>query len=136
MKYSIFETEIIIRPDDIDMNNHVHNSKYLDYVQAARFIQMRDCYKMTMEEFHSLGFNWFASAANIEFKRALKLGDKIAVRTQVKEVSGAQVIVNFWIVKKDNDKIAAEGYFIYTMVSLNNARPVRIPDEIIKRYSV
>ena len=28
---SIFETEIIVRPDDIDMNSHVHNSKYLDY---------------------------------------------------------------------------------------------------------
>ena len=39
---SIFETEIIVRPDDIDMNNHVHNSKYLDYIQTARFIQMRD----------------------------------------------------------------------------------------------
>jgi len=42
---SIFETEIIVRPDDIDMNNHVHNSKYLDYIQTARFIQMRDNYK-------------------------------------------------------------------------------------------
>jgi acyl-CoA thioester hydrolase/thioesterase-3 len=136
MKYSIFETEIIIRPDDIDMNNHVHNSKYLDYVLAARFIQMRDCYKMTMQEFHSLGLNWFASAANIEFKRALKLDDEIVVRTQVKEVNGAQVIVNFWIVKIDKDKVAAEGYFIYTMVSLSSGRPTKIPDDIIKRYSV
>lgn len=33
---SIFETEIAIRPDDIDLNNHVHNTKYLDYVLAIK----------------------------------------------------------------------------------------------------
>jgi len=39
--HSIFATEIIIRPDDIDMNDHVHNTKYLDYVLAARYDQMQ-----------------------------------------------------------------------------------------------
>jgi len=134
--YSIFESEITIRPDDIDLNNHVHNAKYLDFIQAARYMQMRDCYKMPMEDFHSLGYNWFASIAHIEYKRALILGNKIVVRTQVKEVSGAQVVVNFWIVKKDNDKVAAEGYMTYTMISVKSGRPVRIPEEIITHYSV
>ena len=133
--YSVFETEIIIRPDDIDMNNHVHNSKYLDYVQAARFDQMINNYKMSMEEFHSSGLNWVASTAYIEFKRALKLGDKVFVRTQLKSYSGAQVTVSFWILKKDN-KIAAEGYLTYTMISLKSGKPVRIPDDIITRYTI
>jgi acyl-CoA thioester hydrolase/thioesterase-3 len=44
--------------------------------------------------------------------------------------------VKFWIAKIENDKIAAEGYLLYTMVSLKSGRPVRIPDEIIKRYTV
>lgn len=134
--YSVFETEIIIRPDDIDLNNHVHNSKYLDYVQAARYDQMINSYKMSMEEFHKLGYNWVASTAHIEFKRQLKLGDKIVVKTQLKSYSGAHVTVNFWILKKDNNKISAEGFLVYTMISLSSGKPVRIPDEIIERYSV
>lgn len=133
---SAFETDIVIRPDDIDMNNHVHNSKYLDFVQAARFVQMQNNYRMSMEGFHTLGLNWVASTAHIDFKRALKLGDNITIRTQLKSYSGAQVTVNFWIIKKDNNKIAAEGYLVYTMISLENGKPVRIPEEIIKRYSV
>ena len=40
--YYIFETEITIRPDDIDLNNHVHNTKYLDHVQAPRYEQMKN----------------------------------------------------------------------------------------------
>ncbi len=134
--YTAFETDIIIRPDDIDMNNHVHNSKYLDYVQAARFEQMKNNYKMSMEEFHKIGLNWVASSAHIDFKSALKLGDNITVKTQLSSYNGAQVTVNFWIIKKDNSKIAAEGYLIYTMISARTGKPVRIPEEIIKKYSV
>lgn len=63
---SIFETEITIRPDDIDLNNHVHNANYLDFVQAARYDQMKNVYKMPMENFYKLGYSWFASIANIE----------------------------------------------------------------------
>ncbi|MFA7228927.1 MAG: acyl-CoA thioesterase, partial [Melioribacteraceae bacterium] len=46
--YSVFETEITVRPDDIDMNNHVHNSKYLDYLLMARYDQMKKDYKVPM----------------------------------------------------------------------------------------
>lgn len=134
--YSIFETEITIRPDDIDMNNHVHNSKYFDYVLAARYDQMRKDYKMTMEEFIKLGYTWVVSNVNIDYKRALKLGDKILVRTQLKDFSGAQSHVNFWIVNKETGKTAAEGLFIYTMISIGSGRPARIPEEIIKKYTI
>lgn len=134
--YSIFETEIKIRPDDIDLNNHVHNTKFLDYVQAARYDQMVNNYKMSMSEFHNLDYNWVVSATYIEYKRSLKLDDKIVVRTQIDSINGAQSKVNFWIVKKENDKIAASGYLTYTMISINTGRPVRIPDEIIQKYSI
>ena len=133
---SIFESEIAIRPDDIDLNNHVHNTKYLDYVLAARFDQMIKDYKMSMNDFEELGYNWIVSITYIEYKRALTIDDKILVRTQMDTVNGAQCKVNFWIVKKENNKIAAQGYLTYTMISLKNGRPVRIPEEIINKYSI
>ena len=133
---SIFSSEIKVRPDDIDMNNHVHNTKYLDYVQTARFEQMRDFYKMPMEEYHSKGLNWFASLAHIEYKRALKLNEIAIVKTQMGEVNGAQVTVNFWIENKATKKSVAEGYITYTLISIDSGRPVRIPEEVIERHSI
>lgn len=132
---SIFETKITIRPDDIDLNNHVHNAKYLDYVQATRYEQMKNNYKMPMEDFHKLGYNWVASSAYIEWKRALLLDDKIVVKTQLDSIDGAQCKVNFWIVKQANNKIASEGNIIYTMISIKTGRPVRIPEDVIENYS-
>ena len=134
--YSIFESQITIRPDDIDMNNHVHYSKYLDYILAARFEQMHRDYKVPMEEFVGRGYSWVASNVNINYKRALLLGDPVLVRTQVESYNGAQVTVNFWIIKKETEKVAAEGQVLYTMISINSGRPVRIPDEIIQKYTI
>jgi acyl-CoA thioester hydrolase/thioesterase-3 len=134
--YTTFETEIVIRPDDIDMNNHVHNSKYLDYVLAARYDQMIKDYKFSMEDFHKYGYNWVVSIASIEYKRALKLTDKIIVKTRFDSYTGAQCKVNFWVEKKENGKIAAEGYIIYTMISIKTGRPLRIPEELVKHYTV
>jgi acyl-CoA thioester hydrolase/thioesterase-3 len=133
---TIFSSEIKVRPDDIDLNNHVHNAKYLDYVQAARFEQMNNNYKMPMEEFLEKGYNWVSSAAQIDWKRPLKLGDTAIVKTQMDSVDGAQCKVNFWIENKVTNKLVAEGHFIYTMVSVKSGRSVRITDEIIERYSI
>ncbi len=136
MSYSVFESEIEVRPDDIDMNNHVHYSKYLDYLLAARYHQMKNNYKMSMEEFIERGFSWVASRAEIDFKRAIKLNDKVFVRTQIESVNGAQVTVKFWIVKGENKKVAEEGRVVYTMISITSGRPTRIPPDIIEKYSV
>jgi acyl-CoA thioester hydrolase/thioesterase-3 len=133
---SIFETEIVVRPDDIDMNNHVHNSKYLDYIQTARFIQMRDNYKVPMEEYVSKGLNWFASAVHLEYKRELKFGDIALVKTQVGDWSGAQVTINVWVYNKVTNKICVEGKMLYTLVSITSGRPVRIPDDIVERHKI
>ncbi len=133
---SIFETEIIVRPDDIDMNNHVHNSKYLDYIQTARFIQMRDNYKVPMEEYFERGYTWFASEVHLKYKREMKFGDIAVVKTQVDEWSGAQVTINVWVYNKSTNKVCVEGKILYTLVSISSGRPTRIPEDIIERHKI
>ncbi len=134
--YSAFETEIYVRPDDIDMNNHVHYSKYLDYLLTARYEQMKNNYGMSMEEFLDRGYTWVATNININYKRAIQLGDKVTVRAQITGAKGAQVFLDFWILKGENKKIAAEGDSIFSMISIKNGRPVRIPPDVLEKYSV
>ncbi|HLX13124.1 MAG TPA: acyl-CoA thioesterase [Bacteroidota bacterium] len=134
--YSKFETELRIRPDDIDMNNHVHNSHYLDYVLAARYDQMTRCYKMSMDEFVARGFAWVVKSCHIEYKRALVLSDTIIVRTWVDRMEKTGVVVRFEIVKKESGKLASDGVFEYTMISSSSGRPAEIPEDVIQKYSV
>jgi acyl-CoA thioester hydrolase len=131
-----FETELQVRPDDIDMNQHVHNSRYFDYVLAARYDQMARCYQMSMEEFIKAGFGWYVKTAHVEYKRPLNLGDTMIVRTWVDGIERTGVTVQFEILRKANGKLCCDGYFAYTMVSLQTGRAEVIPDWIISKYAV
>lgn len=133
---SIFTTEIIVRPDDIDLNNHVHFTKYLDYFLAARYDQMGRCYRLSMEEFIAMGYNWVASSMNINYKRSLVLGDTAIVKTQLESFTAAQVKVNFWIHNKKNNKIICDGFGNFTLIDINTLKPARIPQEIVEKYLV
>ncbi|MBI2427731.1 MAG: acyl-CoA thioesterase [Ignavibacteriales bacterium] len=134
--YAKFETELIVRPDDIDMNNHVHNSKYFDYVLAARYDQMTRCYKMPMDEFIARGFGWVVSGCTMRFKRPMALGDVAIVKTQIKEMKLNGVDVLFEIVRKETGKMCVDGLFEYTMINLKTQRAEKITQDIIDKYSI
>jgi acyl-CoA thioester hydrolase/thioesterase-3 len=130
-----FETLLQVRPDDIDMNHHVHSSRYIDYVLAARFDQMERCYKMPMQEFIKHGFGWVIRNTFMEFKRPLLLGEHMKIITWIDEMQKDGVKVNFEILN-NKGKQSCTGYFNYTMVSLESGRAALIPDWIKERYSI
>jgi acyl-CoA thioester hydrolase/thioesterase-3 len=135
MPYKRFETEITVRPDDIDVNNHVHSSRYLDYVLAARYDQMERCYGMPMTAFLSHGWSWYVKSIQIDFRRAIMMGEKILVKTWLDSFAASEVLVRFQIVKKDNRKIAAEGTVLNTMINIATGRTEPIPDWVIGQYA-
>lgn len=134
--YSIFESRVEVRPDDIDMNQHVHNSKYLDYVLAARYDQMERCYGMSMGAFLERGFSWVVRASYMEHKRPLHIGDVALVQTGVEEVKPRGVRVGFEIHKESDRKLVAKGWLDYAMITLESGRPQPIPEDILEIYSI
>ena len=134
--YSSFRTLIPVRPDDIDMNRHVHNSKYSDYVLAARYDQMERCYGMSMDTFLERGLSWVVRASYIEHKRPLVLGDTATVETRIAEISKHGVKVEFEILKESDGKTSARGWFDYTLVCMARGRPQVIPEDVVAVYSI
>jgi acyl-CoA thioester hydrolase/thioesterase-3 len=135
-RFSRFETELSVRPDDIDMHQHVHNSRYLDYVLAARFDQMERCYGMSMEAFQQRGWTWFVRTAHIDHKRALALGDRMVVTTGVVEIAKRSVRVMFEIRRQRDERVSAEGWIDYLMVDRDSGRPLSIPEDVVAMYSI
>lgn len=133
---TIYETEMQVRPDDIDMFQHVHSSRYIDYVLAARYDQMTRCYNMPMEIFLKNGFGWVINSTTINFKRALKMGDIFTVKTNLEDMQKTGCVVKFSIVNKANNKVCCDGIFNYTMINLQSQRAEQIPEWIIEKYSM
>jgi acyl-CoA thioester hydrolase/thioesterase-3 len=131
-----FTSQLEVRPDDIDMFQHVHSSRYLDYVLAARFEQMAQGYGMAMEEFLKIGYAWFQRSANIEFKRPLRMGDKFTVTTWIEAMERDTVRVDFEIRRADNNKVSCDGHCHYTLVNVATGRGEPIPDWIARKYAI
>jgi acyl-CoA thioester hydrolase/thioesterase-3 len=131
-----FSSEMQVRPDDIDMNQHVQAIRYFDYVLAARYDQMERCYKMAMEEFLNLGLGWFVRGFQIEYKRPLRLGEWFVVTTWVETIEKNSVEVGFEITRRANGKLIANGMGAYTLVNLSSGRAEVISESIVQKYSV
>ena len=91
---------------------------------------------MGMPEFLALGLGWFVRTSHIEYKRPLKMGEWFTVATWIDEVDAQSVRVQFEISKKANNKIAADGYCVYTLINVATGRAEKIPPEITARYSI
>jgi len=133
---AVFVTEIPVQPRDIDMNGHVHHSIYLDYFLAARFDQMGRCYKMSMADFHKMGFTMFARKYEIEYRGSLAMGDVAVVKTWVMKIGKASVDVGFQIESKKEKKVAVKGAARFVLIDLRIKKPVPIPKNIKDRYSI
>jgi acyl-CoA thioester hydrolase/thioesterase-3 len=134
--YARFESVLPVRPDDIDMNQHVHSSRYQDYVLAARYDQMSRCYGMAMEEFTARGLGWFVNACHMEYKRPLKMGDVFKVRTWIAEIRKDGVRVGFEILREPAGKLSCTGWVDYTLVTAATGRATEIPPDVAEKYSV
>ena len=103
---------------------------------AARFEQMKRCYKMSMEEFLARGLGWYVQVAHLEYKRALGLGEKFIVRTWVHEILPTGVRVDFEILKLPTRKVACNGHFAYALIDLSARRAIPVPPDVLEKYSI
>ena len=134
--FSRFTTSHRVRPDDIDMFNHVHNSKYLDYVLAARYEQMEQYYGMAIEKFLELGYGWVVKTVNINYKRPLGLSDTFVVTTGLLEISQKGCKVMFEIKNSKSGKICSDGAFDFVMIDIKSGNGVALTKDMIEKYSI
>ena len=134
--YSRFTTELRVRPDDIDMFQHVHNSKYLDYVLAARYEQMETCYGMSMEQFMAEGYGWVVKTAHVNFIRPLTLGEAFSVTTGIVSMDEKSARVTYEIISFKSGKLCSDGWFEYVLINLKTGRSMPITPAMIDKYSI
>ncbi len=133
---SRFETDITVRPSDIDANGHVHQSVYLDYLLFARVDQMERCYGMSVQEFFDRGLSWAARTIRIEYLKPVFFGETVTVRTWVEEIGKKSVTVGFQILKKKTGELSAEGCAVYVLIDARSGKPADIPEDVRAMYSI
>ena len=79
---------------------------------------------------------WFIASTEMHFKRPLGKDDRFVVRSWIENFTPIGLCVRFETDHLASAKRCCEGWFDYVMVSLETARPVRIPEWIRAKYSI
>ncbi len=123
-----FETTIQVRPSDMDINFHVHLSKYLEYILFARMEQMDRCYHLPIAKFVKRGMSWVVRSTHLNFHSSVRLGDEFRMWTWVEEISGTDCLIA--VEGKVDEDTKISGAVLFCMVDAKTGQSKEIPDDI------
>lgn len=73
--------DIVVRSTEIDVNGHVNNAKYLEYLEWGRE-EWYDTMGLNYNVFYQLGVQTVTVNININYRKECKQGDKLSIRTR------------------------------------------------------
>ncbi|MGE6256434.1 acyl-CoA thioesterase [Heyndrickxia sporothermodurans] len=108
---------------DTDMMGVIYHGNYVKWIELGRTKLIEDVgYNyLSMEE-----AGYYAPVYNLEitYKKAIKYGDKVVVKTWVEENKNLRTIYGFTIVN-GNDEICAEGTTTHIVVRKDDFKPIQ-----------
>ena len=120
--------EIVVRPTEVDVNGHVNNAKYVEYMEWGRE-EWYEKHGLPYERLFSLGAVTVTVNLNLNFRRECRQGDVLTIVTRPERLGRTSFVLRQEVRKRDG-AVAADG--LITMVTIDpssrTSRPV--PDEL------
>lgn len=122
------ELEIVVRPTEVDVNGHVNNAKYVEYMEWGRE-EWYERQGLPYDRLFALGAVTVTVNLNLNFRRECRQGEVLVITTRPERLGRTSFALRQEIRKRDG-VLAADG--VITMVTIDPAtrksRPV--PDEL------
>ena len=121
----IFELEIVVNLEDIDVLNHVNNAVYVKWMDKVAF----DHWAFLTRNNPLPQFIWVVLRHEIDYVKQAVLGDKITVKTWVGETKGfkSERYMEFY---KNND-VLVKAKTIWGMLDAETYKPSRIRENVL-----
>lgn len=90
----ILESNVRVQYQDCDPFNHLNNSKYIDYIVAARTEQLLENYDFnTAEIAQKQGIGWVAAQTQISYLYPAVWLEKVTIETKLIDFSASSLLV-------------------------------------------
>ena len=128
MTSEIFEKTITVEPDHIDIQQHVNNVVYLQWVQDIAGEHWLSKSDPAFNETHF----WVVLNHFIEYKGQAFLGDSLTIRTFVERNEGVRSVRIVEIFKAD--KLITRARTEWVLMNRERNRPVRVPEAVDRLF--
>ncbi len=128
------EIEIMVRSTEIDINGHVNNAKYLEYLEWGRedWFEQRGLFYNVLKE---AGIVTVVAHVSADYTEAAVQNDKLRIFTELKSIGNTSFVMKQWI-KNQRDELVLKAEFIMVTIHPETHKKVRVPDVIRKELNL
>jgi acyl-CoA thioester hydrolase len=130
----IFELEIEVTPSAIDVQGHVNNVAFVQWMQdvAIRHSDAAGCTAATT----AAGALWVARSHHIEYLRPAFLGDRVKAMTWITSTRKASSVRRYQFKRVADGVVLAKAETNWVFVERATGRPRSIPAEIAALFEL
>lgn len=125
------EIPIKVKTYDIDFAGVVSNIVYIRWLEDLR-VKFLDVH-LPLEEQMQQGNIPFLSKTQIEYKKPVRLFDNVISKMWMSNLGKVKWTLSAEFIS--NDQIAATAIQIGAFINSENNRPVKLPEELLQKYS-
>jgi acyl-CoA thioester hydrolase len=125
----IFVMPLVIAAGDIDDNGHVNNVVYVRWLQDVGTAH----WNARFTEGERTPWSWVALRHEIDYRRALRLGDEVRAVTWVGDAEGPRF--PRFVRIEGPDGLCAQGKTEWCLVESATMKPIRIPPGMVERLA-
>jgi thioesterase-3 len=127
------EIEILVRSTEIDVNGHVNNAKYLEYLEWGR----EDWYERLGLDYDTLkrmGFLTVVVHISVDYRREAFQNDRLRIRTVVERVGNTSFVMRQHIDNQHGDRVI-DAEVVLVTIHPETRKKVPVPD-VIRREAL
>jgi acyl-CoA thioester hydrolase len=117
--------EIRVRYAETDQMGVAHHGSYFTWMEAARTELMRE-EGLPYRKIEEYGYYLPVREAYCRYKSSLQYDDVVWVEVELVELKGASLKLSYRMLRKEDGKVAAEGYTIHAFTN-TEGKIVRVP---------
>ncbi|AOP36429.1 acyl-CoA thioester hydrolase [Leptospira tipperaryensis] len=128
-------TQITIRWDELDPNQHVNNKNFQGYLDEARMRAMRD-WGFSMENLRERGFGPVILSVHLDFKREVSYPEEILIESDLFLKSLTRAVFEQRIISQSNQALSCKASTDWVILNLNSKRPSKFLEALGLEESV
>lgn len=125
-------TEIKVRGYHADFYGHVNNARYLEFLEEDRWAWLEA--KADLVEWAARGYTFVIVNININYRKVVKVGTRIAVVTRVEQITNRSMVLKQEVLIKDTKEVAADALVTYVVLG-KDGRAMAMEGELLAELS-
>ncbi len=130
-----FSIRLRVAPQDLDDLQHVSNVVYVRWIQDVARAHS-EAVGLSLEAYRQLGAVFVVRRHEVDYLRSAVADDEVEVETRIVAVSPVTATRQTFIRRVADGQLLVQAKTQWAYVSTSAARPVRIPLEVVQRFTL